>query len=119
MNPYSGEIERFASASAVPGGWLQLTEAEAEEFARLPNDVRLEHYVKNHRNDKCGSCGCFVGNHSLKKFKECSATELARIDTARHEKSMKQMFDTLPTRTLEDSLSMRGQLGELEAEMKP
>lgn len=106
MNPYSGEIEHFSAPSAVPAGWLQLTQAEAEEFARLPNDVRLEHYIKNHHADKCGDCGCFIGNHSLRKFKECAANELARIDTRRHEASMKQFLDSIPERKLPDAASL-------------
>lgn len=111
MNPYSGEIERFSAPSAVPSGWLQLTEAEAEEFARLPNDVRLEHYIKNHHADKCGSCARFVGNHSLRQFKECAASELARFDTARHEESMREFADSLPVRKL-DRETLQQQMNE-------
>ena len=89
MNPYSGDIERFNGSPErrIPEGWLQLTEQEAAEFERLPNDIRLEHYIKNHYHQKCGSCGCFIGNHHLRKFKECAANELARIDTQRLEAS--------------------------------
>jgi len=94
MNPYSGDIERFSTKAdkGIPQGWLSLTEEEAAEFERLPNDVRLEHYIKNHHNEKCGSCGCFIGNHHLNKFKECAANELAAIDTARIERQQNEVL---------------------------
>jgi hypothetical protein len=115
MNPYSGDIERFSAVSAIPSGWLQLTEAEAKEFARLPNDVRLEHYIKSHHGDKCGGCGCFIGNHSLRKFKDCAANELARFDTERIERQARELFAGLPAR---DTLSdLKEQMRELEKVM--
>lgn len=98
MNPYSGDIERFSTKADVPKGWLHLTNAEADEFARLPNDIRLEHYIKNHHADKCGGCGCFVGNHTLRKFKECAANELARIDTAQIEAQADGLYKQIPAR---------------------
>jgi hypothetical protein len=121
MNPYSGEIERFPTRSngdsTVPSGWLELTDAEAAEFARLPNDVRLEHYRKAHHSAKCGACGCFIGNHSLRKFKECAANELARFDMARIERQAKELFEQVPRRDLTDYAlsveSLRAQVDQL------
>lgn len=106
MNPYSGDIERFPPEllnqipvresqfpfkappppSEVPQGWLSLTEEEAAEFERLPKMMRIERYMKYHRQDKCANCGGFVGNHSTKRFLKCAATELARVDCLRLEK---------------------------------
>lgn len=101
MNPYSGDIERFVSPAKVPAGWLELTPAEAEEFSRLPLDLRLEKYMKNHFSQSCRKCNKFVGNHSLKKFKECAAGALAEIDIARHEE---MAFDSLPLRDPQEEL---------------
>lgn len=99
MNPYSGDIEQFPREllskipvrdsqfpfkqpppAAVPEGWLSLTEEEATEFETLPKMMRIERYMKYHRQDRCANCGGFVGNHSTKKFLQCAASELARID---------------------------------------
>ena len=90
MNPYSGEIEHFGGSpeKRVPDGWLVLTDEEVREFERLPRDLRLERYMKNHFREKCAECGCFIGNHSLRKFKECAASELARIELRRLETQM-------------------------------
>lgn len=108
MNQSNGEIEHFGNTRLIPSGWLKLTKTEAEEFERLPNDVRLEHYMKAHRTDKCGFCGCFVGNHSLRKFKECAATELKKFDDAvagqRSDTTMCDIFDSLPRKRLQDEL---------------
>lgn len=92
MNPYTGDIGRFGSGTnvappprrperpqVVPEGWLSLTEEEAEEFQRLPKILRVERYIKYHRNDKCADCGGFVGNHSTKRFLRCAASELVRL----------------------------------------
>lgn len=68
-------IKHFASPKAVPRGWLRLTADEAREYLTLPFDLRIERYVKSHRTEKCGACGCFVGNHSVRKFKECAGAE--------------------------------------------
>lgn len=106
MNPYTGDIEQFPRellnqipvrknqfpfktplpVADVPEGWLSLTEEEAAEFETLPKMMRIERYMKYHREDKCASCGGFVSNHSTKKFLKCAATELARIDLLRLEK---------------------------------
>lgn len=104
MNPYSGDIEQFATPAQVPQGWIELTTAEAEEFSRIPHDLRLEKYMKNHFSQPCPKCNKFVGNHSLKKFKECAAGALADIDIARHEPDLKSMFDSLPRRELKQEL---------------
>lgn len=106
MNPYSGDIERFPrellhqipvsgnqfpfkpQPTEVPEGWLSLTEEEAAEFQTLPKMLRIERYIKTHHEDKCAACGGFVGNHSTKKFLKCAASELARIDLARHEQEL-------------------------------
>lgn len=95
MNPYSGDIERFPQElldqipqRQVPAGWLSLTDEEANEFETLLKTLRIERYIKTHREDKCVSCGGFVGNHSTKKFLKCAASELARIDLAKHEKEL-------------------------------
>ena len=100
MNPYSGEIERFSAPSAIPRGWLVLTDEEAQEFATLPNDERLARYMERHPDEKCGACGCFIKSHHLNKFKECAATEFSQIDAKRHEVSMKEFVDSLPVRKL-------------------
>lgn len=109
MNPYSGDIETFPrellnkiperpsplssfpfktppAQREIPEGWLSLTEEEAAEFETLPKMMRIERYMKYHRQDKCANCGGFVGNHSTKKFLQCAASELARIDCLRLEK---------------------------------
>jgi hypothetical protein len=85
MNPHTGEIERFSSEKSIPKGWLELTEDEARELLTLPPVVRIERYIKNHRTDKCKACGCFIGNHSLRRFKECAVNELAQFETERLE----------------------------------
>jgi len=93
MNPYSGDIERFKELERqIPEGWLSLTEAEAEEFERLPKTMRVERYIKNHRTDKCANCGGFIGNHNTRKFLKCAASELARIDLTRLEDQMNPAF---------------------------
>lgn len=107
MNPYSGEIEYFSRPGAVPRGWLVLTDEEAREFATLTNDERLKRYIERHGDDKCGACGCFIRSHHLNRFKECAATELARIDTARHEESMKQFLEAIPVREPLSAASLR------------
>jgi hypothetical protein len=111
MNSYTGDIERFPKElldkipvreqqtpfgrfpfkpapppTEVPEGWLLLTEEEAAEFETLPKRMRIERYMKYHREDKCANCGGFVGNHSTNKFLQCAASELARVDILRLEK---------------------------------
>ena len=82
MNPYSGEIKNFprGGTKAIPKGWILLTTEEAREYLTLPPDLRIQHWMKAHGKEKCQSCGCFIWNHSLRKFKECAANELASFD---------------------------------------
>lgn len=93
MNPYLGDIERFVEPQPVPEGWLSLTEREAEEFETLPKALRVERYIKSHREDKCANCGGFVGNHSSKKFLHCASSHLARLQVAKLEEQMNPDFD--------------------------
>lgn len=107
MNPWSGDMEAFAE---VPKGWLELTDEEAREYLPLSLDDRLARYMDTHPARLCKTCGCTTGNHSLRKFKECAASELARFDTERLERQLKEkmpdvseLFAQLPTRTLEEA----------------
>lgn len=82
MNPLTGEIVYPDSPSEIPSGFLQLTNEEAEEFQRLPNDVRLSRYIKNHRSDRCGKCNRLIGNHALKRFKQCARISVREFERA-------------------------------------
>ena len=119
MNPYSGEMERFAKPEYIPKGWLELTEAEAREYSTLPHGLRLERYIKNHFSQSCPKCNKFVGNHSLRRFRECAANAFAEIDIARHAKELGDVFDSLPARNpMEDLATLRSRVNELEEAFK-
>lgn len=94
MNPYSGDIERFPSRESIPQGWLELSPAEAAELLTLPKDLRIKRYMKAHGKEKCPTCGCFISNHSLNRFKLCAATELGRLDTERLEAIIAEASET-------------------------
>lgn len=91
MNPFSGDIERFGPERPVPKGWLELTRAEVAQFLTLPLDLRLQHYIRNHRNETCATCGMFTGNHSLRAFKHCAASKLGTFDLQRLEELDRQL----------------------------
>jgi hypothetical protein len=89
VNSQTGKIKRFSNAQSVPLGWLELTEKQARELLTLPLDLRVKRYMEWHRTDKCRTCGCFIGNHSLHRFKVCAAPELDRLDTPRLEEILR------------------------------
>ncbi len=99
MNPHTGEIREFnpSRGEAIPRGWLALSPEEARAYLTLPLDLRIQHYIRDHRTAKCKACGCFIGNHSLRRFKEvCAVNELARFEVERLEELLAGSALTLP-----------------------
>jgi hypothetical protein len=64
---------------STPAGWLQLTPAEAAALLVLPYDHRLIAYIGRHAKDQCPQCDFLIGNHSLRYFKVCAASELQKF----------------------------------------
>lgn len=50
---------------------LLLSDDERRWLMELPIGLALQKIIKGHWEERCFTCGRFIGNHSIKKAKKC------------------------------------------------
>jgi hypothetical protein len=54
---------------------ILLSDEERRWLVELPINLALQKIIKGHWQERCFTCGSFIGNHSIKKAKKCVVTQ--------------------------------------------